>query len=222
MGDVVGNCIYFKDAASRNGRRRSLFKCPLCGSQFEAGLENVKRKATSSCGCLKKQMLIDKNYKHGLSNHKVYGIWAWMLDRCYRQNNKKHDSYGGRGIKVCDEWRHDFKSFYDYVTSLDNYNEDELGINGLTIDRIDNDSNYEPGNLRWATRKQQVLNRRLSTNNTSGYSGIHYAKKNNKWIATIGKDYRRSYLGWFNKIEDAVNARNQYIINNNLTEYKIQ
>ena len=90
---------------------------------------------------------------HGHRNSRLYRIWSNIKTRCYNQNDPHFNRYGGRGITVCDEWKNDFKAFYDWAMS-NGYQDD------LTIDRIDNDGNYEPCNCRWVTVKEQNRNKR--------------------------------------------------------------
>ena len=146
------------------------------------------------------------NYKHGLINHSLYSRWCNIKTRCYNPNHNSYKDYGGRGIQVCNEWIEDFKTFYDYVTALPNAMEP-----GFTLDRIDNDGNYEPGNLRWADRETQNANARMRTNNKTGYTGISY--HGDKYRAKVGN----KHLGIFLTAEAAAAVRNQFIIRNNLT-----
>ena len=96
----------------------------------------------------------DKGHlKHGLRNTRLYRIWANIKTRCYNENDPHFERWGKRGIKMCDEWRNDFEVFYDW--SMSHGYSDEL-----TIDRIDNDGNYEPQNCRWTTIKEQNKNKR--------------------------------------------------------------
>lgn len=104
-------------------------------------------------------------YTHGLSgkNKRLYKIWKEMRYRCSNPKNKSYERYGGRGISVCDAWNNDFASFYKWAM-LNGYKEDidESGRNKLSIDRINNNGNYEPSNCRWATDIIQANNTRKS------------------------------------------------------------
>lgn len=92
---------------------------------------------------------------HGMSGTKIYCRWFDIKRRCNDERCAGYEDYGGRGIKVCDEWKNDFSAFYDYVSKLPHFGEE-----GRSIDRINNDGNYEPGNVRWATTTEQLRNRR--------------------------------------------------------------
>lgn len=94
-------------------------------------------------------------YKHGKSTTKLHRVWWGIIERCCKSYNKSYTEYGGRGITVCDEWRNDFQAFYDWAMAS-GYNE------GLTIDRINVNGNYEPSNCRWVTQSENSRNRRTA------------------------------------------------------------
>ena len=116
---------------------------------------DLRRGHTKSCGCLRTQWLAEASTTHGLKHSSLYSHWSDMKNRCNNPRYKRFADWGGRGITVCDEWQKDFMAFYDHVTSLPH-----CGEKSYTLDRINNDGNYEPGNVRWATRYEQNMNRR--------------------------------------------------------------
>ncbi len=141
---------------SPKGQIQSMWLCKCdCGSIKAIRGYSLKNGLTKSCGCLVAEESRKANTKHGLRNTKFYGEWAAMKCRCFNKNFKNYKDYGGRGITVCEEWKNSFQTFYDYVSQLPHFNE-----KGYSLDRINNDGNYEPDNVRWATATQQNYNQR--------------------------------------------------------------
>lgn len=134
----------------KGGQARWECKC-ACGETRKVEEYALKKGLVVSCGCYKREM----QTKHNMSRTKIYKVWAAMKQRCGNENDKSYNNYGGRGITVCDEWREDFQAFYDWATA-NGYKE------GLQIDRIDNDGDYEPGNCQWTTKKINLRNKRQS------------------------------------------------------------
>lgn len=141
-----------------SGRYRRMFLCQCdCGSEIICSLANLTSGNTSSCGCLKRELVSKNNSTHHQSKTRLYKCWLRMRNRCYREENENYAYYGGRGIKVCDEWKDSYETFAKWAT--------ENGYNDtLTIDRIDCDGNYSPDNCRWITQKEQTRNTRGNTN----------------------------------------------------------
>ncbi len=155
-----------------------------------------------------------RNKKHGFSRNRLHRIWYEMIDRCYNSNSNEYENYGQCGIVVCDEWKNDYETFKVWALKA-GYNKE------LTIDRINTNGNYEPDNCRWATYKQQILNRNKNKSNKSGYIGIWYTKNMKKWKSDISINYKHTYLGYYDTQKEALEARNKYIIDNGL-DYPIQ
>lgn len=155
-----------------NSHGSKLHRCICdCGNIKDVPISYLKSKHTTSCGCLVREL----HTTHNLSQSRLYGIHQNMLDRCFRKNELAYRDYGGRGITVCEEWKNDFMSFYNW--SMENGYSDEL-----TIDRIDNNGNYEPSNCRWATKAQQARNTRKNVYFT--YNGI--TKTISEWARDFG------------------------------------
>lgn len=144
---------------------------------------------TSSCGCIRIENTIKAKTTHGLSKTRLYNIWGEIVQRCTNAKCKQYKNYGGRGIKMCDEWRWNFESFYEWSINNGYHND-------LTIDRINNDGNYEPDNCRWTTIIVQANNKR--NNHYVEYKGRRYTVKELDRLLCGGAGFiaRRLYKGW--------------------------
>lgn len=150
VGDVFDRLTVLAVGSKLSGKKKKTYAVCSCScgeTNLVIRLDSVTKGITRSCGCYHEE----QNQTHGLTNHHYYKRWAHMLDRCNNPENPAYKYYGGRGIKVCDRW-YDVRN---YVADLpDGYK------SGLEIDRIDNNGNYEPGNVRWATSKENGRNKR--------------------------------------------------------------
>ena len=133
-----------------------------------------------------------------------------MKHRCYNIKRQEYKDYGARGITVCEEWL-DVRNFIAWCDLT------HPNIEGLSLDRIDNDKGYSPENCRWADASTQNINQRKREDNTSGYVGVYWNKGSKKWDAKIGVNSKLVNIGTFPLIENAVQARDNYIIENGLS-----
>jgi hypothetical protein len=123
-----------------------------CGQTVEVRTGGLRSGATKSCGCLHKEIMSQSHYRHGMIRSTEYRIWNNIKNRCGNPNVPAYPRYGGRGITICDRWKDDFSAFLSDMGPRPS--------TGHSIDRINNDGNYEPGNCRWATAKEQGNNSR--------------------------------------------------------------
>lgn len=183
--------IHYADT-TRHKKRRWLCQCD-CGNTVIVAANALLKKNTSSCGCLWREKMaatkgpISPAFRHGKRWTPEYRTWVNIKKRCYNPNARHWKDYGGRGIKMCDEWKNDFMAFYRDMAPRPEC---------ATIDRIHNDGNYSPENCRWATPKQQGNNHRgnhLLTFNGETHNVTEWAKIRGLTRKAI---YLRIHFGW--------------------------
>jgi len=151
QGKKFGRWTVLRYARSRRGAAMWVCKCK-CGVEREIPTGNLRSGGSTSCGCFQREVTSKRATKHKQSFHPIYRCWVGMKDRCSNKSTMCFKDYGGRGIKVCDRWLADFWNFWDDMAPGWRPN--------LSIDRIDVNGNYEPGNCRWATQSEQMRNTR--------------------------------------------------------------
>lgn len=180
-------------ASSRRDGRTYLSCACDCGRDCSVRRDHLRSGRTSSCGCWHDEAASIVNTVHGhktrLGASAEYRAWCGMVDRCHREANPRYADYGGRGIRVCAEWRNDFRLFLSHVGPRP--------APGLSIDRVRVDGNYEPGNVRWADRKTQARNVR----NRKLIHAFGRAQSLAEWSDETGIDKKKIHnrlneLGW--------------------------
>lgn len=187
VGERYGRLTIIGEAERRGYVRHWRCAC-LCGGEIVASHSNLRSGATQSCGCLHRERASAANTTHGKKRSAEYVVWMGMRQRCSNPNNSRYADYGGRGIIVCERWQR-----FDHFLA-------DMGQRPTPkhqLDRIDNDGNYQPGNVRWATLGEQAQNKgsnRLLTFNEETASISEWGRRLGIGAQLLGK--RLDVLGW--------------------------
>lgn len=204
IGNKYGRWTIIRlSSKNKYGAIRVLCLCD-CGTEKQVVVNSLLYGSSRSCGCLHNELLSAGNTTHSLTNDKLYIVYHGIKGRCYNKKHRSFNIYGGRGIVICDEWLSDFQKFYDWSIA-NGY------VDGLQVDRIDNDKGYFPDNCRFVTASNNCQNTRLiRENNRSGYRGVCFSK--NTYIAQIQTRGIRIYKEGFNTAKDAALYRDKCVI----------
>lgn len=178
IGDKYGKLtiISKKSITSSKALSKTLYYCQCeCGKFKDILGSRLRNGGAKSCGCSRIQTMKEIFTKHGKSKHNLYEKYAGVIARCEQPTAQHYDDYGGRGIKICAEWRSDFMVFYNWAIKTG-------WTKGLTIDRIDVNGDYSPLNCMWATRRDQAFNKRRTVRIT--YRGE--TKVMSEWADELG------------------------------------
>lgn len=156
-GQRFGRLVVLERAENnRYGKTRWKCRCD-CGNERVIEGNSLRMGTTKSCGCLHIEGLRTFKTTHGKEKSRLYSVWKGIKSRCVNPNHHAYKRYGGRGITICKEWRHNFQAFYDWAMA--NGYDENAPKGQCTIDRIDNDKGYSPDNCRWVDMKVQRHNR---------------------------------------------------------------
>lgn len=196
--------LFVKSEAGSNKKKLKQWLCVCdCGNEKVVAGSDLISGNTKSCGCLNIERIRERSLKHGhTKQYKLspeYQSWRSMIKRCTQIKNVAYHNYGGRGIKVCDRWIERFENFFEDMGKKPSPNQ--------SLDRIDVNGNYEPGNCKWSTGFEQSRNQRLSRKSNSGVRGVSWNARDKLWYAVINVDKKRKHIGCFKTKEEAIEER---------------
>lgn len=213
-GKRYGKLTVIAEAPTKtHGTNRVCWECLCdCGNTHTTTRANLQSGHTNSCGCINKEN--PPRRTHGNSTTRLYSCWADMHQRCSSTTNAKYKrNYIDRGITICAEW-YDLDTFIKWAI-YNGYHD------SLSLDRIETLGNYTPDNCRWATLTTQSRNRRKLENTSSQYIGVSYVKAKNRFMATVFVNNKNAFCKKFKTELEAAQARDKYIIDNNLQGYRM-
>lgn len=195
-GKRYGHLVVVSLHSSDNYVYKWLCKCD-CGNDKIVTRNALTTGCTNSCGCLKKEL----QTIHGMWKTPEYRTWIRIKTRCENKNTPYYYNYGGRGISVCERWSNSFENFYSDMG--------ERPTPQHSIERKDNNGNYEPSNCVWETRCKQQQNIRKQKNNTSSVNGVSWHTKIKRYVASITINSKYKYIGCYESLSEAAEARKE-------------
>lgn len=195
--------------AGEDSRKNSKWLCKCgCGTERIVSRRSLVSRESKSCGCAVKEMDRSKennsNYKHGMSYNALYHVYTGMKDRCTNTKACQYPYYGGRGIKLCEEWadeKNGRRNFFEWAINS-GYKE------GLSIDRIDVNGDYSPENCHWTDKGFQSFNQRKRKSKL-GVRGVYFRESTKRYLVSIGENGKQHYIGSYKELIEAIKARQE-------------
>lgn len=215
-----GNFIREVEPVYRGKRKDRMveLQCMVCTKLFTVSFANSSRTRQKACSNECGGVLTRRVQDYRADHHPLYVVWVSLRSRCRNPKNDHYHRYGGRGITFSDTFQ-SFQGFLSYVSSLENYpySNDGKQFKEFSLDRIDGNTGYIEGNLRWTDKHTQAANKTWKKpNSSSKYIGVIYCNTNKAWIAKLQYKGKVTYLYYGDSEEDAYLARRKFILENQL------